>query len=55
MNDEANHLIASSRAPSSIGGTSRPSALVVEVRRPFVFYLFCTGRSVGDPRRMRST
>src|SRR5215468_4481239 len=51
------HSITSSARASSVGGTSRPSALAV-LRLMTSSYLVgaCTGRSAGfSPRRMRST
>src|SRR5439155_25920085 len=51
------HSITSSARTSTVGGTSRPSALAV-LRLSTVSYLVgaCTGRSAGfSPLRMRST
>src|SRR5215471_278608 len=51
------HSITSSARASSVGGTSRPSALAV-LRLMTSSYLVgaCTGRSAGfSPLRMRST
>src|SRR5262249_21759415 len=51
------HSITSSARASSVGGTSRPSALAV-LRFTTISYFTgnCTGRSPGfAPRRMRST
>ena len=57
MNSRALHSITSSARASSVGGTSRPSALAV-LRLITSSYLVgaCTGRSAGfSPLRMRST
>src|SRR5262249_14188131 len=51
------HSITSSARASSIGGTSRPSALaVLRLMTSSYFVGACTGRSAGfSPFRMRST
>ena len=57
MNSRRLHSITSSARASSVGGTSRPSALAV-LRLMASSYLVgvCTGRSAGfSPLRMRST
>ena len=57
MNSRRSHSITSSARASSVGGTSRPSALAV-LRLMTSSYLVgaCTGRSAGfSPLRMRST
>ena len=57
MNSRRLHSITSSARASSVGGTSRPSALAV-LRLMTSSYLVgaCTGRSAGfSPLRMRST
>src|SRR5215813_8974591 len=51
------HSITSSARASTVGGTSRPSALAVFVLRTVSYFTgVCTGRSAGfSPLRMRST